>query len=234
MGLLPSTHMGTPPDVLKLVHYVAHTSIGKRVVALRLKGLATSAFSPHCWAELNRFFLKKSFGGHMPPVLDFCWCLLWVPKPGVGSLILWQRCIWCAFPEIHLWCNTCWSLDDQHGSQLLFPISVFQQRQDAGLNRLCRFFQHRTVWRDWGVVLRQSGPQFQGHNDITTGSPDLFLVKIAVVWCELVLIPVVGVSSYHDLINTHERPTRPLPLCVTWSTKPDPGNWPFGHCHGPL
>ena len=48
MGLLPSTHMGTPPDVLKLAHHVAHTSIGKRVVGLRLKGLATSAFFPHC------------------------------------------------------------------------------------------------------------------------------------------------------------------------------------------
>ena len=110
-----------------LVHYVANTSIGKRVVGLRLKGLATSAFSPHCWAELNRL-KKKTFWWTHAPVLDFCWCLLWVPKPELAVLFTWQRCMWCAFAEIHLWYNTCWSLDDQHGSQLLFPISVFQQR----------------------------------------------------------------------------------------------------------
>ena len=32
----------------------------------------------------------------------------------------------------------------------------------------------------------------------------------------------------------HERPTRPLPLGVTWSTKPHLGNLPSGHCHGPF
>ena len=83
----PLPTWGHPPDVLKLVHYVAHTSIGKRVVGLRLKDLATSAFSPHCWAELNRFFLKKKFWWTHAPVLDFCWCLQMGSKARVGSLI---------------------------------------------------------------------------------------------------------------------------------------------------
>ena len=34
--------------------------------------------------------------------------------------------------------------------------------------------------------------------------------------------PPVRVSSYHDLINIHECSTRPLPLGVTLSTKPQP------------
>ena len=44
----------------------------------------------------------------------------------------------------------------------------------------------------------------------------------------------VGVSSYHDLINMHERPIRPLLLGVTWSTKPHLGYLPSGHCHSPF
>ena len=31
-------------------------------------------------------------------------------------------------PKSHLWCDTCWPLDGQHGGQLLFPTFMFQQR----------------------------------------------------------------------------------------------------------
>ena len=62
-------------------------------------------------------------------VLDFWWHL----KARVGSLICtWQRNMWCTFLEIHLWCDTCYPLDGQHGCQLLFPTCMFQQRWDAG------------------------------------------------------------------------------------------------------
>ena len=37
-------------------------------------------------------------------------------KARVGSLIrTWQRRTCYTFHESHLWCNTCWPLDDQHG-----------------------------------------------------------------------------------------------------------------------
>ena len=52
--VLPPSHMGTSPfpapstlDLFKLVHYVPHTSISKRVVGFRLKGL-------HVWRSLCR------------------------------------------------------------------------------------------------------------------------------------------------------------------------------------
>ena len=35
----------------------------------------------------------------------------------VGSLTrAWQRYVCYTFPEIHLWCDTCWPLSSQHGS----------------------------------------------------------------------------------------------------------------------
>ena len=50
-------------------------------------------------------------------------------KARVDSLIwTWQRCIWCTFPKIHLWCDTCKSLDSQQGGWSLFPTRVLQQR----------------------------------------------------------------------------------------------------------
>ena len=46
-------------------------------------------------------------------------------KVKVGSLIhTWQKCIWCTFPEIYLWCDTCQPLDGQHSNQPLFFISL--------------------------------------------------------------------------------------------------------------
>ena len=45
-------------------------------------------------------------------------------KARVGSLIrTWQRHACYMFPEIHIWCDTCWPLSVQHGSQAnLFHI----------------------------------------------------------------------------------------------------------------
>ena len=47
-------------------------------------------------------------------------------KARVGSLIcVYWRHTWYTFPEIYLWCNTCWSLGGQHCSQaILFHIPV--------------------------------------------------------------------------------------------------------------
>ena len=44
-GLPPPTLWHLSPDLLKLVYYVAHTSISKRAVDLRLKGLFVSNLS---------------------------------------------------------------------------------------------------------------------------------------------------------------------------------------------
>ena len=77
-------------------------------------------------------FFKKNFGGQMSfygaidtPVLDFWWCLLWVSKVRVGSLIhTWQIHMWCTFPEIHLWSDTCQPPDGQYRNWSLFPTCV--------------------------------------------------------------------------------------------------------------
>ena len=49
------------------------------------------------------------------PVLDFWRRLAWVSKP------VWIPCLSASSPahkeiQIHLWCDTCWSLTSQHGS----------------------------------------------------------------------------------------------------------------------
>ena len=48
------------------------------------------------------------------PVLDFYWWYQrWVLKPGWIPLLV---CLFACMQWIHLWCNTCWPLDSQHGS----------------------------------------------------------------------------------------------------------------------
>ena len=54
------------------------------------------------------------------PVSDFWWCLLWVSKPEwvlPYSSLAEAYVLHYTFPEIHLWCNTCWPLGGQHGSR---------------------------------------------------------------------------------------------------------------------
>ena len=63
------------------------------------------------------FFFEdiSSFCGAIEtPVLDFCWRLPWVSKPG------WIPCMLSCLcdPQIHLWCDTCWLYRGQHGSQV--------------------------------------------------------------------------------------------------------------------
>ena len=49
-------------------------------------------------------------------------------KPRVGSLTCTlQSYTWYMFPEIHLWCNTCWPLDGQHGGWSLSPHVCFSR-----------------------------------------------------------------------------------------------------------
>ena len=53
-------------------------------------------------------------------VLDFWWRLLWVSKPEwvLPYLSLAEAyMLRYTFPEIQLWCNTCWPLGSQHGSR---------------------------------------------------------------------------------------------------------------------
>ena len=84
------------------------------------------------WSSLTYF---KNFW--WAPVLLWrhwypCFGLLVTFPPGLkarlGSLIhTWWRCMWYTFPENHLWCDTCWPLDGQHGRLSLFPTYMFQQ-----------------------------------------------------------------------------------------------------------
>ena len=61
------------------------------------------------------FFFHKPFRGHQSVLFVvslFCWrLLLWKP-----SLVYFIVCMqWISL--IHLWCHTCWPLEDQHGSR---------------------------------------------------------------------------------------------------------------------
>ena len=54
---------------------------------------------------------------------SFLWGLFWTSGyvssgfQSLGSLIhTWQRWMCYTFPDIHLWCDTCWPLGGQHGS----------------------------------------------------------------------------------------------------------------------
>ena len=76
---------------------------------------------------LSKLFFKNFLEDMSPfcgatdtPISDFWRCLLWVSKPEcflpylslVEAYVLHYM-----FPEIHLWCDTCWPLGGQHGSQ---------------------------------------------------------------------------------------------------------------------
>ena len=81
------------------------------------------------YSTIYFFSVLKKLSGHISfygttntPVLDFWWHILWHLLTHTS-----QRCIWSVYPEIHLCCNTCWPLDGQYGSQLLFPTCMFQQ-----------------------------------------------------------------------------------------------------------
>ena len=68
------------------------------------------------------------------PVLNFWWCLLRVSKPDwVLPYSPLQRWTYHTFPEIHLWCYTCQSLDSWHDSRLL-PY-MHQHRWDLAQSR---------------------------------------------------------------------------------------------------
>ena len=58
---------------------------------------------------------KSFLWGHWYPCFALWWHLHWVSKPRVGSLIhTWERHMSYTFPEIHLWCDTCWPPGSQY------------------------------------------------------------------------------------------------------------------------
>ena len=89
-----------------------------------------------CRAQRDNLHLFLKVGGHIPfygatdtPVLDFWWHFLWVSKPEWASLFALGGGIhtWHTFPEIHLWCDTCRTLDVQHGSRSFSPHTIFKR-----------------------------------------------------------------------------------------------------------
>ena len=67
------------------------------------------------------------FVGPLIP-LYFWWCLLWVSKPEwvlLYSSLAEAYVLRYTFPEIHLWCDTCWPLASQHGSQAVYSTYLW-------------------------------------------------------------------------------------------------------------
>ena len=100
----------------------------------------------------GEFFLKFFLGGNKSFLWGH-WCpcfglLVTSPcgfKARVDSLICtWQRLTCDMFPEIHLWCNTCWPLVSQHGcSADLFHIPVIRHWWGSKLGSIMLLL---TVW----------------------------------------------------------------------------------------
>ena len=62
-------HLGTPspqtPDLFELVHYIALTSVCKRTLGIRLKGLLVEMFAQAENVESVLLFLGKPFSSHL-------------------------------------------------------------------------------------------------------------------------------------------------------------------------
>ena len=83
------------------------------------------------------------------PVSDFWWRLLWVSKPEWVLPYLSLAEVYILhymFPEIHLWCDTCWPLGIQHGSctvssTYLWGIGGAQNRELLCCRSQCKIRQ---------------------------------------------------------------------------------------------
>ena len=83
-------------------------------------------------------FRTSLFGGYQ----SFLWghwyshfgLLHWFSKPGWISLLACFITCMQQNPQIHLWCDTCWPLDGQHGSWAI-PIYVLVNKHWWGLIR---------------------------------------------------------------------------------------------------
>ena len=94
-----------------------------------------------CWTHVH-------FWGHWYPCFEL---LVMSPlgfKARVGSLIqAWWRRTSYTFPEIYLWCDTCWPLGGQHGSRAVSSKPVVCQKyrncivQVSWEIETCRFSQ---------------------------------------------------------------------------------------------
>ena len=137
-----------------------------------------------------QFFLKNFGGhesflwGHWYPILDFWWCLLWVSKQEwvLHYLSLVEVYMLCyTFPEIRLWCDTCWPVGGQHGSQAI--SSTYLQgiggtwNQELSCRRSqCEIRQARCS-TDWAIPSRQHGQYYCSTPVVFSRSSFAFLVN---------------------------------------------------------
>ena len=127
-----------------------------------------------------------NFGGHE----SFLWGH-WYPcfgllvtsplgfKVRVSSLICpWQRHMCYTFPEIHLWCDTCWPLGSQHGSlsissTYLWDIGGTRNWELSCHHSLCEIRQARRS-TDWAIPARPKGQTLFHYFSIFTRQPGIF------------------------------------------------------------
>ena len=117
------------------------------------------------WTSFLKFLEDMSLfcGATDTPILDFWWCLLWVSKPewGLPYLSLAEAyMLHYTFPEIHLWCNTCWPLGGQHGSQAISStylqgIGGTRNQELSCHHSQCEIWQARRS-TDWAIPARLS------------------------------------------------------------------------------
>ena len=86
-------------------------------------------------------------------------------KVRVGSVVCtWQRHTSYSFPEIHLWCDTCWPLGRQHGHWAdLFHIPVKALVETGDLNWL-----NWLNYAGWALCLHVHNATIQGHSPLCT------------------------------------------------------------------
>ena len=77
------------------------------------------------------FYLKKN---------KTWWQLPWISKSGcILSLVCFIGCAW-HIPQIHLWCNTCWPLGNQHGGRAV-SINILANKHWFGLSYYLLHFE---------------------------------------------------------------------------------------------
>ena len=106
------------------------------------------------------------------PVLDSWWCEPLVSKPGWIPLLACFVTYMQQNPQIQLWCNTCWPLGGQYGSQvvLIYVLAyfhfVFETYLGVHSALICRI--HNIVWmlhlcsswRDTGKHIQDTNWQY--------------------------------------------------------------------------
>ena len=80
-------------------------------------------------------------------------------QSGFCLIRTWQRCTCYTFPEIHLWCYTCWPLGGQHGCQadlfyllsLLIIAIIFYNwwKESCNGHVTVLFYMPWNIWHDF-------------------------------------------------------------------------------------